>query len=245
MATQQVKPDPGALERQHTRQRRRSVGKKIGAFAVAAAIGSAAVLLIWANRPVDDTVPADTAPTVNPADAATAVAAGFLDAFGAFDAETAMSYVADDADITGMTEGANDLEGLSLMLAWLRGQDYQQAITTCDASTTGPDTTVICGYEFHGIRSQELGRGPFSGGTFTVVVRDGKIVQAERYWDISEFSPQMWEPFAAWVESTHPEDFAVMFVDSGANFRLTEESIRLWTKNSKAYVEAVNEGKAE
>jgi len=41
MSTQKVKPDPGALERQHTRQRRRSVGKKVGAFALAAAFGLA------------------------------------------------------------------------------------------------------------------------------------------------------------------------------------------------------------
>jgi hypothetical protein len=55
----------------------------------------------------------------------------------------------------------------------------------------------------------------------------------------------MWEPFADWVTSTHPEDFDVMYVDSGANFRLTEESIRLWESNSKRYVQAVQAGDAE
>jgi hypothetical protein len=33
------------------------------------------------------------------------VATGFLDAFGAFDAERARTYLAADADITEMTEG--------------------------------------------------------------------------------------------------------------------------------------------
>jgi hypothetical protein len=245
MATQKVRPDPGALERQEARQRRRSVGKKVGAFAVAAAIGLAAVMLIWATRPSDETVPADTAPAVNPTDAATDVARGFLDAFGVFDPGQAMTYVADDADITGMTEGTNDVEGLALMMSYLEASGYRHAITSCEATATDPDITVVCAYDFHAIRSDEIGRGPFTGGTFTVVVRDGEIVRAERYWEIAEFSPQMWEPFADWVQSTHPGDFAVMYVDGGTNFRLTEESIRLWEKDSKAYVKAVKAGDAE
>lgn len=245
MATQQVKPDPGALERQHSRQRRRSVGKKVGAFTVAAAIGLAAVLLIWASRPSDQTVPADTAPAVNPTDAATDVARGFLDALGSFDAEGMMTYAAGDADITGVTEGTNDLEGLSSMLSWLEASGYRQTITSCEATANDPEVTVACAYDFHGIRSDEIGRGPFTGGIFTVVVRDGEIVSASRYWDLDEFSPQMWEPFADWVRSTHPGDFDVMYVDDGTNFNLTERSIRLWEKDSKAYVKAVLDGEAE
>jgi Tol biopolymer transport system component len=50
MSTQKIKPNPDALERQPTRQRRRSVGKKVGALAVAAAISLAAVVLILATR---------------------------------------------------------------------------------------------------------------------------------------------------------------------------------------------------
>jgi hypothetical protein len=42
-STQEITPDPDALERQHTRQRRSSMGKTIGAFAVVAAIGLASV----------------------------------------------------------------------------------------------------------------------------------------------------------------------------------------------------------
>jgi dipeptidyl aminopeptidase/acylaminoacyl peptidase len=70
MSTQKVRPDPGALERQHTRQRRRSVGKKTGAFAVAAAIGLALAALVWGTAgDRDRTLPADTDPTATPAPA--------------------------------------------------------------------------------------------------------------------------------------------------------------------------------
>ena len=241
MTTKQIEPDMDSWREQEKRQRKANRNKKVGAFAVAAAIGVAAVVLILANRPGEDsTTPATVPPTVNPADAAAEeVALGFLAAFGAFDAEKAMTYVADNADITGMTEGSNDVEGLSLMISFLEAQGYQQTITSCEATTLASDTTVVCAYDFHGIRSDEIGRGPFSGGTFSLTVRDGEIVRAERYWEIEKFSPQMWEPFAKWVRSTYPKDFAVMYIDSGSNFRLTEESIRLWEKRTKEYVKEV------
>jgi hypothetical protein len=69
MSTQKVKPDPGSLDRQQTR-RLWSSGKKVGAFAVAAAIGLAACSGPGDAAPVDNaTTPADEAPTVNPAEA--------------------------------------------------------------------------------------------------------------------------------------------------------------------------------
>jgi hypothetical protein len=49
MVTQQTPPKPDALERQRKRQMRHTINRKIGAFAVAAAIGATAVVLILAN----------------------------------------------------------------------------------------------------------------------------------------------------------------------------------------------------
>jgi len=67
MVTKQKPPEPGALERQHTRQRRRSVGKKLGAFTVAAAIALAAVALFLGTPPErNTTTPADKSPTMVP-----------------------------------------------------------------------------------------------------------------------------------------------------------------------------------
>jgi hypothetical protein len=167
------------------------------------------------------------------------VATGFLDAFGAFDAERARTYLAADADITGMTE-EKGIEGLSLMTSWLEASGYQQTITSCEAGTSGPDTSVVCAFDFHGIRSDEIGRGPFSGSDFTITVRDGKISRASLDWDIEKFSPQMWEPFAEWVSTTYPEDAAVMYQDATlTDFQLTEKSIRLWEQHSKEYVKEV------
>lgn len=46
MVTKQKPPEPGALERQQKRQVRTARNRKFGAFAIAAAIGAAAIALI-------------------------------------------------------------------------------------------------------------------------------------------------------------------------------------------------------
>jgi hypothetical protein len=240
MATQKVGPDPGALERQHRFQRRTTTRRKLGAFAVAAAIGLAAVALILVIRPGENaTTPANKPSVAKPADAEEVrVAMGFLEAFGAFDAERARTYLADYADIRGMTEGKG-VEGLSLMTSFLEAQGYQQMITSCRAGTFASDTNVHCEFDFHAIRSDEIGLGPFSGSYFDVTVRDGEISRASMSWEIEKFSPQMWEPFRDWVSATYPKDFAVMYIEGGSNFRLTEESIRLWEQRTREYVQEV------
>jgi len=93
---------------------------------------------------------------------------------------------------------------------------------------------------FHAIKSDEIGRGPFTGSSFTLTVRDGKIVRASQYFEIDKFSPQMWEPFAHWVSTTYPKDAAVMYEDGTlTNYRLTEKSIRLWEQHTREYVKVV------
>jgi hypothetical protein len=64
MATQKVRPDPGFADRQHDHRRKQERRRKIGAFAVAGAIGVAAVVLILVNDPAVES------PTVNPANPA-------------------------------------------------------------------------------------------------------------------------------------------------------------------------------
>lgn len=49
MVTKQKPPEPGALERQHTRQVRTARNRKVGAIAVAAAIGLAALIAVLSN----------------------------------------------------------------------------------------------------------------------------------------------------------------------------------------------------
>jgi hypothetical protein len=52
--------------------------------------------------------------------------------------------------------------------------------------------------------------------------------------EISEFSPQVWEPFEAWVRTTYPEDVASMYAPAQ-----TEVSNALWKQRTREYVEEV------
>ena len=173
------------------------------------------------------------------------VATSFVYAYGAFDVERAINYLAADADIADLmgSVGAEGVQGtlheFRLLIALLEAQGYEHRLDSCEElSSSAAHATLRCTFDFHSIRSDEIGLGPFSGSHFLLTVGDGEIVQASKTWATEEFSPQVWEPFARWVSTAYPEDAAVMYTDgtySGA--RLTEESIRLWEQRSREYVE--------
>jgi hypothetical protein len=225
-STQDVQPDPGVLEPQHRRPHRWSGGKRIGALAAAAgALVLIAALLIIQSREdapaTDQTTVAVEAPenTVNAR--AVKVATGFIEAYGAFDVERAMTYLAGDATISVLGEQDDP----RLLISWLEATGYEQIVDPCEQVGNSASSSVHCTFAFHGLRSGEIGRGPFGGSSFDLVVRDGKIVEASQTWEIEKFSPQVWEPFANWVSKAHPKDAAVMYTDrTHTNVRLTQES---------------------
>ena len=169
--------------------------------------------------------------------AAEEVATGFLEAYGALDVNRAMTYLAEDAVIASM--GAND--DPRLLISYLEATGYQQTLGPCEVvGDSASGTLVRCPFDFHALRSGELGLGPFTGSAFDLVVRDGEIVRASQGWEIEEFSPQVWEPFAEWVSTTYPKDAAVMYTDATTTgVQLSEESIRLWGRRTREYVEEV------
>jgi hypothetical protein len=195
---------------------------KIGALAAAVVVlALMAALLIIQSR---DEAPAN----------AEGVATGFLEAYGAFDLEKARTYLADDATIASMTEQ----DDLRLLISYLEATGYKQILDSCEGVGNSDSGSVRCTFDFHGLRSGEIGRGPFGGSSFDLFVHDGKIVRAKQDWGIEKFSPQMWEPFAGWVSTAHPKDAAVMYTDeSHSNVRLTDESVRLWDARTREYVE--------
>jgi hypothetical protein len=234
MSTQNVKPDPGVLEPQHKRQHRWSGGKRIGAVAAAAvALVLIAALLIIQSR---EEAPATDQTPVAVNARAEEVATGFVEAYGAFDVEQAMTYLADDATIAVL--GPQD--DLRLLISWLEATGYQQIVDACEQVGNAASGSIRCTFAFHALRSDEIGRGPFGGSSFDLVVRDGKIVEASQSWEIEKFSPQVWEPFANWVSTTHPKDAAVMYLDeTHTNVRLTEKSIPLWERHTRAFVKTL------
>jgi dipeptidyl aminopeptidase/acylaminoacyl peptidase len=240
MSTQKSKPDPGSLDRRRAPQLRRGVGRKARAFAAAAAIGLVAVACTPGPRDGQSvTAPAGQPETVYPADPkAEEVATGFVKAFGAFDADRAITYLADDADLQ---LDVTTPEDLPLLTSFLEAQGYEQILVEA-CRVTGSfsfGTEVRCRFDFHAIRSDEIGLGPYRGSYWDLTVRDGEIAEVSLDWEIAKFSPQMWEPFADWVSAKHPKDFEAMYMGGGSNFSLTEQSIRLWKQRSREYVNEV------
>jgi hypothetical protein len=244
MTTKQMEPDVDAWRHQEVRQRRSARNKRIGAFAVAAVIAAAAVTVVIVTRAAQDTVmpagdPVPVAPT------AVEVATGFVEAYGRFDVDEAITYLADDADIAGLVGGLATLKDFRLDNAWSQASGYRQTLSSCEeVLSTASGTDVRCAFDWHVLRSDEIGLGPYNG-SFDLTVRDGEVVRASVSLDTNEFSPQVWEPFAEWVATSYPKDAAVMYEDeSYSNFRLTGKSIRLWEEHTREYVEHVTEGTA-
>jgi hypothetical protein len=194
------------------------------------------------ESPVDDNREAVVDPT------AVTTATRFVAAYGAFDAAGAMTYLAGDADITNLIESLSGqgAEGtpheFRQMVSLMEAAGYEQLLDSCEvASTVDSGTNVRCTFDYHFLRSDEIGLGPFSGGTFRLTVRDGEIVDATQYWSGvgEEFSPLVWEPFADWVSHAYPEDAFVMYADQQTAAQLSKESIRLWEQHTKEYAEEV------
>jgi len=164
------------------------------------------------------------------------VATSFLEAYGAFDADRATTYLAEDANLSEL--GVEGTRQFQLLVSWLKAEGYKQMLDSCESlGSTDSETTIQCTFDFYGLRSDEIGRGPYSGSFIDITVSDGKIVKARLYWETGEFSPQMWEPFTKWVAKVHPDDGAVMFEDGDySKYRLSNESIRLWDQLTREYV---------
>jgi len=245
MVTKQKPPEPGALERQQKRQVRTARNKRIGAFTTAAAIGLVAIALILALRPGRDTsTPATQPPPVNATDAAAvAIATDFVTAYGSFDAEQAISYLADTAsvDVIGGMDGVGtQQQDWALNLSWWKATGYQPLLDGCQVtSASSAGTSVRCTLDYHNLGSDRIGRGPFTGSYFDLTVRDGQIVTVTQYCETAKFSPQMWEPVTEWVAKNYPDDAAVMLSPSLGDYRLTPASVSLWRQHVNGYVKEV------
>jgi hypothetical protein len=216
----------------HTRKRRRVT------LAVAASLVVAAVAVTVAGGWPGLNKAGD--PAQNP-DPSVAVAREFLDAYGSFDADKAISYLTEDA----IAKGWDTPEGLRMELAHFRAQGYKQTINDCrQVGSSDPEVSFLCAFDMHAIRSDEIGLGPYTGNNWHLTVRDGKVVSATQIiaFATNGFSNQMWEPFATWVSHEHPDDVLAMYTDKRQEMmRVTEDSNRLWEQRTAEYVAAVTQ----
>lgn len=238
-ALQRFEPQPGLADRVYRRRDRKRRNQRIAAGVVGVAVFVVAVWALGTRMGRETTAPA-TPPTVTPGDAkALEVAQNFFAAYGAFDADRAITYLADDADLSGI--GAQGIREFRLLLSYLEAIRYRQLHTSCvDVGSSGLETYVHCTYDFHSNGSDQIGKGPYSGTSIHFTVSEGKIVRASMYWELGKYASQMWYPFKEWVSTNYPKDLAVMYDEtSTGDYALTVESIRLWKQHTREYLEHV------
>jgi ketosteroid isomerase-like protein len=183
-----------------------------------------------------------TSATVKPAELQPVqVARDFLDAYSNGDADRALTYLTEDSTGGGYTNTYwASPETFRLDVAMAEAQHIEEMFTGCEEQgDSAAGTTVRCTFDMHAYSSDDVGRGPYSGNYWDVVVRDGKITSAVATWDYirNGVSSEMWAPFQAWVTSTHPEDVQVMYSVAG---QITDEAIRLWDERLSEWAATVN-----
>ncbi|MGH8926769.1 MAG: hypothetical protein ACRDWH_00335 [Acidimicrobiia bacterium] len=212
--------------------------------------GAALLVVLAACAPAATaTTPTTTAPAVSTtvatsvslADPTAAVdlATRFVAAYAANDADTMALYLTAEA----LSEFGGSVEAMRLEFRFNEAQTFKHMFDSCEVQETSPSgTTVRCPYAYHGIRSDEMGLGPYTGSWYDLVILDGRIVSVEDHIVFLQngFDAQVWGPFADWVTETYPEDVAVMYTPGQTNVRITEESVALWEQRSREFVAVVN-----
>ncbi|HET9995886.1 MAG TPA: hypothetical protein VFQ17_00145 [Nocardioides sp.] len=230
------------LERGLERDRPRNSTRWVAAAAAAAAVVVAALVVVNVRGDDRTDTPADSVDT----QVTTDVASGFMAAVAAYDADRAASYLADDASIQLRTSTV-DAESTGRQLRWNRAVEFRLIPRGCELeSVSPPAATVACAYDTHGLGSDRLGRGPFTGNVLRLTMVDDEIVTGVEELGSDEFEVTMWEPFVAWLVSNRADEAAFMFADSPWAMRpaLSEHSARLWATNVDRYVRAVERGEA-
>jgi hypothetical protein len=210
--------------------------------AAAAAVALVVGGLVRAERHDDSTGRRDpgTAVAADPGAAvAEDVARGFLDAYDAYDADRAITFLTDDA----IAERWGSREEFPLHLALAEAQGYRETVGDCRrVGETAAGVAVRCPFEFHALGSDTLALGPYTDNYWELTVH-GAMVSAARPvipFRSNGFSREMWEPFADWVAAMYPGLVAKMYTDdSRTSPRVAQDSIALWTLTTRSYVSHV------
>ena len=169
------------------------------------------------------------------------IARGFLDAYGDYDAERAMTYLTDDA----IASIAFTPEELALTLAMMEAHRWKQTITGCEQQGDSPDgVTIRCTFDLHLLGSDQLGLGPYSDNYWDLTIRDGRIVVHVAWSSRSTptESPRCSTPSPSGSPPSTPTTSTPCSRRTRRMFRLTEDSVRLWAQRVPEYVAAVGQG---
>jgi hypothetical protein len=200
----------------HPQLGRRSVGVSVAVVAVCATFATG--------------VSSTSASTEPPAASAVEIAMGFLDAYGAYDADRALSYLTDEAiDDPRPVEIGRTPEEFRLELAIFQAMRYRHTITGCEEVGESPSGVAVrCTFDMHAFGSDEVGLGPYTDNYWDLIVRDGRLTAAVSSWAVATngFSAERWEPFAEWVVANYPDEVLALYTDDRqVQFVNSEETV--------------------
>ena len=161
------------------------------------------------------------------------VATAFWEALSTGDRDTALSLVDPTLIESGAGNPAGRAETLVGQFDWFEAVGWQWALEEC---TVGATDMVECTATAANAWSDALGVEPVTG-TFLVRFGDDGIGAVEDLANsfYGQWSPRVFEPFAAWVRANHREDAVVMF-DFGED--VNSEILDLYANNTERFVEA-------
>jgi hypothetical protein len=157
-------------------------------------------------------------------------------------AEAFVSALA-DLDVPGIRAGASDaVFGTAfgatpeLVASWRSATGFVLIPDQC--RPTSEPGVVSCDYDYHGLRSEEMGLGPYGGSQLDLTVESGQVVSIDDQieYEANGFSKQVWEPFAQWMQARHPKDVTVMYEPDLEYAVASPRSIKLWKARTKEYV---------
>lgn len=227
--TMQIQDLKSTAETQHRADARFPSGR-VTLVAAAALVLAVALVAISAGTGGDGGTDTAGVPTVSPV----AVADSFVDRLAEYDVVEAMSFLTADSLATH--------DGLASELRWREASGFQWSFDRCREVGGGSDHAIVrCPFAYQGLRSDALGLGPYEGGSYRIVIRDGRVDGFTEQLEFQEndFNDEVWEPFYEWLLATHPDDVAVMYSnDSAEGYSTTDESIALWERRTREYVDA-------
>jgi len=159
-------------------------------------------------------------------------ATAFWEAVEAGDLDAALAHVDPTADVTPFGR-AGTLEG---QFDWYEAVGWKWTLEECVEGDTG---TVECTATARNAWSDALGVEPVPG-VFVVRFGENGITEIGDKAELfgNKWSAQVFRVFAGWVETNHPEDFAIMFDFS---VDVNPQILDLYETNTNRFVEAQDE----
>ena len=168
---------------------------------------------------------------------AVALSESFIAAHNSRDYTKVRSMVAKAAEIS--MNPARSVDDLDMAMSWLEATGWTITSHGCTATsgTSEEDPIhVFCSVAHENAWSKAMGEEPDTRGGLALDIVSGEIATALLSPAPMSYANDAVTAFEAWLEETHPDDLAKMYVYEDLP-ALTVESIELWSRHTNEFVE--------